>query len=272
MPPKVSLADQLLRIYETHDKLVRLGDPIIDPFRDAIVQRNCGSYATLARILYKRQDASGGGPLQAAEFNEGLHEFGINMRREDVDRLVRLLDRQNRGAIFVEEFMRGVRPDITMARRDLVLQAFQLIDDSGSGEVPVEELISLYDTSMHPAVICKKKTQEELNQVFAQDWRRIQGGVVRLADFLEVYSNISASTDNDDYFELMVRNGWHISGGEGIARNMTCAKVEVTFEDGRRGLFEIKNDLRMRKPGINEDDAKRILTQQGLKGIRAVAL
>jgi len=29
-------------------------------------------------------------------------------------------------------------------------------------------------------------------------------------------SFLSASIDDDDYFELMVRNSWHISGGTGM--------------------------------------------------------
>lgn len=273
MPPKVSLEDQILRIYATHEKLIRVGDPIIDPFRDAIIQRNSGSYAALSKILYKRQDSvAGGGLLGVADFNEGLQSFGVTMRREDVDRLVRLLDRRGNGALSVEEFMRGIRPELTVARQDLVLQAFHLLNVSGKGEVPLDEFLSLYDASTHPLVLCKKKSPEAVAQEFADDWRRIPGGIVRLADFLEYYANLSASTDSDDLFELIVRNGWHVSGGEGIARNMTCAKVELTFEDGRRGIFEIKNDLRTRKPGINADDAKRILTQQGLKGIASVVL
>lgn len=34
-------------------------------------------------------------------------------------------------------------------------------------------------------------------------------------EFVAYYNNVSASIDNDDYFELMIRNAWHISGGEG---------------------------------------------------------
>ncbi|CUG65130.1 Hypothetical protein, putative, partial [Bodo saltans] len=136
------------------------------------------------------------------------------------------LIQKGNGALSVEEFMRGIRPELTVARKDLVLQAFHLLNVSGKGEVPLDEFLSLYDASTHPLVLCKKKSPEAVAQEFADDWRRIPGGIVRLADFLEYYANLSASTDSDDLFELIVRNGWHVSGGEGIARNMTCAKVE----------------------------------------------
>jgi hypothetical protein len=33
--------------------------------------------------------------------------------------------------------------------------------------------------------------------------------------FASYYSNVSASIDSDDYFELVIRNVWHLSGGEG---------------------------------------------------------
>ncbi len=43
---------------------------------------------------------------------------------------------------------------------------------------------------------------------------------------------MSASVDDDDYFELVIRNAWHISGGEGWCANTTCKRVLVLHEDG----------------------------------------
>ncbi len=64
--------------------------------------------------------------------------------------------------------------------------------------------------------------------------------VITKAEFERYYANLSASIDRDDYFELMIRNAWHISGGEGWAANTTNRRVLVTHADGRQTVEEIK--------------------------------
>ena len=63
---------------------------------------------------------------------------------------------------------------------------------------------------------------------------------VTFTEFSDYYSSVSASIDDDDYFELMMRNSWHISGGEGWCANSSCRRVLVTHADGRQTVEEIK--------------------------------
>lgn len=61
-----------------------------------------------------------------------------------------------------------------------------------------------------------------------------------IEEFIKYYGSVSASIDNDDYFELMMRNAWRISGGEGWCANTTCRRVLVTHADGHQSVQEIK--------------------------------
>ena len=83
-------------------------------------------------------------------------------------------------------------------------------------------------------------------------------------EFEAYYANVSASVDNDDYFELMIRNAWHISGGEGQYENTSNRRVLVTHADGRQTVEEITDDL-----GIRGDDTAALQRNLAKRGIRA---
>lgn len=49
-------------------------------------------------------------------------------------------------------------------------------------------------------------------------------GVVHLDEFIDYYTDVSSSIDRDDYFELMIRNAWHLPGGEGASANTSIPR------------------------------------------------
>ncbi len=84
------------------------------------------------------------------------------------------------------------------------------------------------------------------------------------------YSDISSAIESDDYFELLMRNTWHLAGGEGGKINTANLRVLVTFKDGREEVVTIAKDL-----GLNPKDGKAViarLEKQGLKGIVSFSL
>jgi hypothetical protein len=64
-------------------------------------------------------------------------------------------------------------------------------------------------------------------------------GKVTPAEFIEYYTNVSISIDQDDNFELMVRNTWDISWW---CANSLNRRVIVNHTDGRQTVEEIKVD------------------------------
>ena len=105
-------------------------------------------------------------------------------------------------------------------------------------------------------------------QDFTAGWDKNQDNQITEREFCDYYNDISAGIDDDQYFELMIRNAWHISGGEGAAENTSCRRVLVIHTDGSETIEEIKNDL-----GIGAHDKEKMLQNllaQGVTDIKHV--
>lgn len=156
-------------------------------------------------------------------------------------------------------------------RKQLVRQAFNLLDSTGDGVVTVDDILQNYDFSYHPNVVNGSITvQQATNEMLScfESGSSDVDGKVTWAEFLDYYKGMSMSIDDDNYFELMIRNAWHMSGGDGFAENTTCKRVLVTHSDGSEEVVEIKNDLGLNYRDINE--VKRRLERQGVQDIRKV--
>ena len=142
------------------------------------------------------------------------------------------------------------------------------MDKTGDGQVTIEDLSGVYDVSLNPDVVAGKVTEEEALRKFLDAFdSKDKDGIVTQKEFKDYYRNIGASIDSDDYFELMIRNAWHISGGKGAYANTTCRRVLVTHTDGRQTVEEITDDL-----GIAPDDIKMMKRNLLKRGIKAKAI
>ncbi len=260
----------ILRKSVEERSLQRVGDPLVDNFREAVLKRSGGGSFRGLVLTLRVLDGNGDRKLSKQEFADGLRNYGLAYRQEDLDRLFGWFDKDKSGSVSVTEFIRGVRPAMSMARRDLVMQAFQLLDRSLDGKVTMEELKALYDPSQHPEVLLGIKSADAVVADFSANWNKNGDDIITPEEFMEYYADISANIDRDDYFELMMRNVWHISGGQGVAQNTTCLRVLVTYVDNRQQVVEVKNDL-----GLNRRDMDAIrarLEKQGVKNIKTISL
>ena len=110
-----------------------------------------------------------------------------------------------------------------------------------------------------------KKTKTEVFREFLDTFivdTDKSDGTIHPEEFTRYYQNVSASIDDDDYFELMMRNAWHISGGEGWCANTANRRVLVTHADGRKSVEEIHDDL-----GLKADDRAGMVARLRAQGL-----
>lgn len=72
-------------------------------------------------------------------------------------------------------------------------------------------MVGVYDGSFHPKFKSGEMTQKDILSEFLGQWDTLQkDGCVSRAEFHDYYCDVSASIDEDDYFEQMIRTAWKI--------------------------------------------------------------
>ena len=218
-------------------------------------------------------DDDSSGTLDMAEFTKGMRELAIpDLTDVKIKHLFRFFDIDDSGTIDYDEFLLGVRGSMSRRRMAMVDQAFAQLDKDGSGLVDFSDVMDTYNAKSHPDFISGRRTEKQILEDFLGNFiiprKRAQAfsGITR-KDFTDYYNNISSSIDNDDYFELMIRNAWHISGGEGAAANTANRRVLVKHIDGSETVEEIKKDL-----GLGGKDKAGMVARLRAQGVHAASV
>ena len=115
------------------------------------------------------------------------------------------------GNISYEEFIRGLRDELTERRRKMVEKAFMMLDRDRSGQLNINDLIAVYDVSMNPEFIEGRKTREQILTDFLNNFEGVRGnrdGIINREEFYDYYTDLSLSVPSDEYFVRMMESTW----------------------------------------------------------------
>jgi Ca2+-binding EF-hand superfamily protein len=189
----------------------------VGKFRAKLIQRGARGFIGLQR-QFKIMDDNNSKTLDKDEFKKAVKDFRVGVSDEDIKTIWNHFDIDQSGEISYDEFVRGVRGPMNKGRQALVKKAFQILDRDGSGTVDSSDIKGVYNGSRHPDVLSGKKTEDEILGDFLETFEshhnlhagRKNDQSVSFEEFLEYYNNVSASVDNDEYFELMMNNAWNL--------------------------------------------------------------
>lgn len=194
-------------------------------------------------------DDNRSGDLSFEEFKNGMTDFGLKISDEEFVSLFQLFDRDGSGTIHYDEFLRSVRvcfdclmskfiikfiliqPPMNKMRVSLIEQAFAKLDKTGDGIVTYDDLKGVYNIKSNQEYLNGNKTEKQLLEDFLKKFEQEGSPDGRVKqqkanclktkilffyfqltkdEFLDYYSGVSASIDDDMYFDLMMRQSWKL--------------------------------------------------------------
>jgi Ca2+-binding EF-hand superfamily protein len=149
-----------------------------------------------------------------------MKEYMLGFSPSEIEQLFKAMDVSRDGSISYDEFLREIRGPMNQVRINLVKKAFEKLDKDGSGVVDINDIKGVYNATKHPDVKSGKKTEDEVLMEFLETFEthhnvlsgKARDSSVTWDEFIEYYNNISASIDNDEYFQLMMNNAWQLDG------------------------------------------------------------
>ncbi|XP_061709993.1 calcyphosin-like protein isoform X1 [Cydia pomonella] len=199
---------------ELMQKSARALSTITDPverLRLLCLTRGASGIMELGRI-FRKMDHGGRKQLNKAEFFTGIKNSGLDLSHEDAEKLFAHFDTANRGTINVDEFIKQIRPPMNDGRRAIVDRAFRKLDKSGDGVIATEDLRGIYSCAANPRYKSGEETEELLIGKFLANFESegTVGGKVTLEEFINYYSGISVSMEDDCYFDLVMRQAYKL--------------------------------------------------------------
>jgi len=107
--------------------------------------------------------------LEAAELENGLRDFGINMNDEQVAAILKYFDKDGSKTVNFDEFLTAIRGELNDFRLEFVRQAYNKLDKNGDGTVTLDDIAKIYDVSQHPDVV-NGDDPKEVYQKFMSQW------------------------------------------------------------------------------------------------------
>jgi Ca2+-binding EF-hand superfamily protein len=158
--------------------------------------------------------------LDKYEFTKAMTDYMLGFTEGEIQKLFQYFDFDRSGAIEFDEFVRAIRGPMNPARQKVVMQCFKKLDRDNSGWIDISDIRGIYVANKHPDVLSGKKTEDQILQEFLETFEiahsirnnEAPNYVVTKEEFIEYYNNISASIDDDAYFQQMMTSAWKLDG------------------------------------------------------------
>lgn len=182
-------------------------------------------------------DIDGSGQLDKVEFENFMRKMGMFLTTQELTVVFRHFDLNQDKQIHYREFLEVLRQDFNEKRQAVCKYAWDMLDSSRTGEIPVFDLYSKFIAANHPRVKLREKKEETIQKEFENGISfRASGETVTENSFMEYYADVSAClpAEKDEYFVDTVLETWGLSDEHFISPQRIAEMEEILYEKVRQ--------------------------------------
>jgi len=181
----------------------------LDQIRMLCLARGASGIYNLGRSF--RRLAGRGDKLSCDAFIDALRDVKMDFTQEEAEEIFTAFDTDGSGHIDMKEFLFQLRL-MSMTREALVQRCFKKIDRDNDGIITVNDLRRSYSVKHHPLYVNGDEDKEEIMKRFLATFEEGENpsAKITLEEFLNYYAGISATIQEDGYFDLLLREEYNI--------------------------------------------------------------
>ena len=223
---------------------------IINIFRSKINIDNGTIYYKLAEKM--KNNSITGDKISINYLNYIFRELGLIFSQRELLYLYSFLDFNDTGYISTSKFLNIIKGNISEYRKKLLYDKFQSFLEiiNNENKVPVYFIKNFYKSKYHPDCQNKKFTENEIYNQFLftfEIYLKINciGNSINCDQFIDYYSGISPSINDDLYFSkiingvwqnYVIKNNFHFKNNSFVIRNNNenCIDKKINIENNNK--------------------------------------
>lgn len=199
---------------ELERKYAKIAQEAKDPLEKlqaSLLKRGVNSISRFGRS-FRIFDDDKSHTLSKDEFAKGMSNYNTGLNEQEVDELFSMFDKNGDGSLNFDEFLTGLRPIMNESRTAIVMKAFQKCDKTGDAVITYKDLKGVYNVRQHKKFQSGQWDEKQCLEEFLRNFddKLNPDNVVTKSEWLNYYSGLSASIDNDAHFDLMIRQAWKL--------------------------------------------------------------
>lgn len=158
--------------------------------------------------VFREMSHKGKKVINLKEFIAALDKLGLELTEHQAVEVFKHFEKDEfQTTILIDDLLEGVKPYMSPSRKSIVHQAFAKIDKEESGSITLEALRHAYDVTSNPKYEAGIETREQILKNFIDHFEEHhhKNRPITLEDFENYYAALSASVDDDTYFDLVIR-------------------------------------------------------------------